>query len=129
MPRPLLQARRKRGTGSDWRRGRGRIFCLAGGLLRIPAFESFAVLFSRQIAHQTFDHRGGVGIPFCQIDKRAAEDDLAPCVQLARLRRFPVLQGKKSGLGLGIAFLCPVQFCLCHFARPYLRYSLSRSLN
>ena len=100
-----------------------------GGLLRIPALKGLAVLFTGQVAHQALDHGGGIGIPFRQIDQRPPEDDLAPCVQLARLRRFPVLQGKKSGLGLGIAFLCPVQFCLCHFARPYLRYSLRRSLN
>ena len=93
MPRPLLQARRKGGTRSGWWRGRGRIFCLAGGLLRIPAFEGLAVLFTGEVTDQAVDHCCGVGIPFRQIDQRTAEDDLAPRVQLARLRRFAVLQG------------------------------------
>ena len=101
MLRPLLQGRGQGGTWSSGWRGRG-IFCL-GGLLRIPAFESLAVLFTGEVAHQTLDHCGGIGIPFRKIDQRAAEDDLAPGIQLARLRRFPVLQREQPGLGLGIA--------------------------
>ena len=106
MLRPLLQRLGQGRPRSGGRRGRGII--RLGGLLRIPAFESLAVLFAGKIAHQTLDHRGSIGIPFRQIDQRAAEDDLAPRIQLARLRRFAVLQGKEPGLGLSIAFLCPV---------------------
>ena len=74
MLRPLLQGSGQGGTRSRGKRGRG-FFCL-GGLLRIPAFESLAVLFAGEVADQAFDHRSGVGIPFCQIDKRTAQDDL-----------------------------------------------------
>ena len=94
--------------------GGGRRGRCGGGLLRIPAFESLAVLFTGQVADQALDHCGGIGIPFSQIDQRTAENDLAPSVQLARLRRFPVLQGKEPGLGLGVALLCAFQFCLSH---------------
>ena len=103
MLRPLLQGCGQGGTRSSGRRSRG-IFCL-GGLLRIPALKGLAVLFAGKVAHQTLNHDGGIGIPFGQIDQRAAKDDLAPCVQLARLRRFAVLQGKEARLGLGIALL------------------------
>ena len=101
MLRPLLQGRGQGGTRSSGRRSRG-IFCL-GGLLRIPALKGLAVLFAGKVAHQTLNHDGGIGIPFGQIDQRAAENDLAPRIQLARLCRFPVLQGEEPGLGLGIA--------------------------
>ena len=101
MLRPLLQGRGQGGTRSSGWRGRG-IFCL-GGRLRIPALKGLAVLFAGKVAHQTVDHGGGIGIPFRKIDQRAAEYDLAPCVQLARLRRFPVLQGEEPGFCLGIA--------------------------
>ncbi len=105
MLRSLLQGGGQGSPRSSWRRGGGRIFYRAGGLLRIPAFKGLAVLFTGQVAHQTFDHGGGIGIPFGQIDQRAAQNDFAPRIQLARLRRFPVLQREEPGLGLGIALL------------------------
>ena len=101
MLRPLLQRRWQGGTRSGGRRGRG-IFCL-GGPLRIPAFESLAVLITGKVAHKTVDHGGSIGIPQRQINQRAAQNDFAPRIQLARLRRFPVLQSEEPGLGLGIA--------------------------
>ena len=101
MLRPLLQGCGQGGTRSSGKRGRG-VFCL-GRLLRIPAFNSLAVLITGQIAHKTIYHQSCIGIPFRQIDESTAEDDLAPRIQLARLRRFPVLQREEPGLGLGIA--------------------------
>ncbi|WP_156894481.1 hypothetical protein [Rhodobacter xanthinilyticus] len=91
---------------------------MRGGLLRIPAFKSLAVLFAGQVADQAFDHGGGIGIPFRQIDKRAAQNDLAPGIELARPSSLPGSSGQEVWPWLGHSVSLPGPVLFLPFCPP-----------
>jgi hypothetical protein len=63
MPEKLRRSGRGAGQGAE---------DAAAGCFASQPSKGLAVLFTGQVADQAFDHCGGIGIPFRQIDQRAA---------------------------------------------------------
>lgn len=97
------------------RRGR---FLVRGRGGRIPLRERLLVLFSGQVADEPVQHGSRAAVSFCQIHESPAQDHLAPGIELALPGGFPVAQGLKPGLGLGVSLLGAFQFGLCQITAP-----------